>query len=311
MMHFLKDTLIPYFHTRILPLKPVQLLWQTGLKWHQDNVQGMAAMLAYYALFSLFPLLLVGLSVAGALVGPETEAYRTVKGAIARHLPSEIQGIVRTTLVSLNTNSAGAGIVGFSLLVFSASTLFAILRQSVNQIWQFEEQEDSTPSVREAAQSFVLNKIFTFVLVLGTALLLLTSLISNIAIRTILELVSQFQSTFAFIEVDELLLTRGLQLSSSVLVLGLATAILFKVLPKVPVSWRDVWLGALLTAFLLVGIQQLASTSVVSIGGRYLSYGVIGSVMVLLVWIFMVCQIFLLGCEFSYVYAHLFGSRRQ
>jgi membrane protein len=94
-------------------------------------------------------------------------------------------------------------------------------------------------------------------------------------------------------------------------VLGLATAILFKVLPKVPVSWRDVWLGALLTAFLLVGIQQLASTSVVSIGGRYLSYGVIGSVMVLLVWIFMVCQIFLLGCEFSYVYAHLFGSRRQ
>jgi membrane protein len=284
---------------------------QTFLKWDRDNAPGMAAALAYYGLFSLFPLLLVILSVLGALVGPDTEAFQTIQTAIVRYLPPEVHDLVKDTVISLNDNSIGAGIVGSLLLLWASTTIFSILRQSVNKIWQSPNRATEAGSVVQVVLFFVTNKLFAFLLVLGTALLMLTALISNIVIKTILELVANFGDTFRFIQIDELQLTRGLQAGSSILILGLAICILFKVLPTISLAWKDVWLGALITALLLVGLQQLTSSSVVSIGGRFLSYGVVGSVMILMLWIFLTCQIFFLGCEFSYVYAHLFGSRQR
>lgn len=303
--------MLQYIRSNILPSKPAQLLIQTWLKWDQDNCPGMAASLSYFALFSLFPILLVILSIIGSFCGPNTEAFQIIKESVARYLPSEVHALIQDTLISLNQNSVGAGIIGFVLLLWTASSVFAILRSSVNKIWRSPSRASETGSVVKMVLFFVANKLFSFLLVLGTALLLLTSLITNIAIKTILELVANFQEFFAFIKVDELQLTKGLQTSSSFLVLALATCILFKILPSAYVSWRDVWLGALLVTSLLVGLQQLVSNSVITIGSHFLSYGVIGSVMILLLWIFLTCQIFLLGCVFSYVYAHLFGSRRH
>lgn len=302
--------MIQFVRSTILPSKPAQLLIQTGLKWDQDNCPGMAASLSYFALFSLFPMLLVILSVIGAFIGPNTEAFQHIQEAVQRFLPPEVHELIRGTVIALYENSVGAGIIGFVLLLWAASSVFAILRSSVNKIWQSPSRASEVGSVPKMVLFFLANKLFSFLLVFGTALLLLASLVSNIAIKTILKLVNTFQETFAFIEVDELQLTRGLQTSSSILILALAACILFKILPSVYVSWRDVWLGALLTALLLVGLQQLVSNSVITIGSHFLSYGVIGSVMILLLWIFLTCQIFLFGCVFSYVYAHLFGSRR-
>lgn len=311
MFRDLKTTVLPYLRSTILPSKPVQLLIQTGLKWDRDNVPGMAAALSYYALFSLFPLLLVLLSILGALVGPETEAFRTIQSAIVRYLPPEVHDLIKDTVVALNNNSVGAGIVGSALLLWASTTVFSILRQSVNRIWQAPNRASESGSVLQMVLFFVTNKLFAFLLVLGTALLMLTSLVSNIVVKALIGLATTFVDTFAFIKVDELQLARGLQTGSSVLILALAICILFKVLPSIPLSWNDVWLGALVAASLLVGLQQLTTNSVVSIGGRFLSYGVIGSVMILMLWIFLTCQIFFIGCELSYVYAHLFGSRRR
>jgi membrane protein len=311
MFRYLKTTVLPYLRSTILPSKPVQLLIQTGLKWDRDNVPGMAAALSYYALFSLFPLLLVLLSILGALVGPETEAFRTIQSAIVRYLPPEVHDLIKDTVVALNNNSVGAGIVGSALLLWASTTVFSILRQSVNRIWQAPNRASGSGSVLQMVLFFVTNKLFAFLLVLGTALLMLTSLVSNIVVKALIGLATTFVDTFAFIQVDELQLARGLQTGSSVLILALAICILFKVLPSIPLSWNDVWLGALVAASLLVGLQQLTTNSVVSIGGRFLSYGVIGSVMILMLWIFLTCQIFFIGCELSYVYAHLFGSRRR
>jgi membrane protein len=95
------------------------------------------------------------------------------------------------------------------------------------------------------------------------------------------------------------------------LALGVAISILFKILPTIELAWRDIWPGALLTTVLLLLLQQLISNSVISLGSRFLSYGVIGSVMMLMLWIFLTCQIFFAGCEFAYVYAHMFGTRRR
>jgi membrane protein len=311
MLRYFKTQVFPFFQSTVLPSKPAQLLIQTGLKWDRDNVPGMAASLSYYALFSLFPLLLVLLSVLGALVGPETEAFQNIQLAIVRYLPVEVHGLIKDTVVALNNNSVGAGLVGSALLLWASTTVFSILRQSVNRIWQAPNRASESGSVLHMALFFVTNKLFAFLLVLGTALMILTSLISTIVVKTLIGLATTFVETFAFIQIDELQLTQGLQAGSSILILALAICILFKVLPSVPLSWNDVWLGALVTAALLVGLQQLTTNSVVSIGGRFLSYGVIGSVMILMLWIFLTCQIFFIGCELSYVYAHLFGSRRR
>ncbi len=303
--------MLRYIRSTILPSKPAQLLIQTAIKWDQDNCPGMAASLSYFALFSLFPILLVILSVLGWLIGPNTAVFQSIQEAVQRYLPSEVHGLIKDTVIALNENSVGAGIIGFVVLLWTASSVFAILRSSVNKIWRSPSRVSEAGSIVKMILFSVMNKLFSFLLVLGSALLLLASLISNIAIKTILELVANFQETFAFIEIDELQLTKGLETSSSFFVLALVTCILFKILPSVYVGWQDIWLGALLTASLLVGLQQLVSNSVISIGSRFLSYGVIGSVMILLLWIFLTCQIFLLGCVFSYVYAYLFGTRRH
>ncbi|AFZ34273.1 ribonuclease BN [Stanieria cyanosphaera PCC 7437] len=311
MIRYIRSTLLPYIRSTILPSKPAQLLLQTGLKWDRDNCSGMAAALSYYALFSLFPMLLVILSVISSLIGSNTEAFQHIKEVIERFLPPEVHDLIKGTIIALNENSVGAGIVGFGLLLWTGSTVFAILRNSVNQIWRSHNPTSAPEPIWMAVISFLINQLLAFLLVFGIALLLLTSLISKIAIETVLKLVATFEGNFSLIQVDELLLTKGLQTSSSFFILALAACILFKILPSVYVTWRDVWLGALLTALLLVVLQQLVSNSVISIGSQFVAYGVIGSVMILLLWIYLTCQIFFIGCEFSYVYAHLFGSRRH
>lgn len=300
-----------YIRSTLLLSKPAQLLIQTGLKWDRDDCSGMAASLSYFTLFSLFPMLLVVLSIIGAWISPNTESFQYIQNAVEQFLPPEVHGLIKSTVIALNENSVGAGVIGFSLLLWAASSVFAILRSSVNKIWQLPNQVSETGSVHKVVLFFVMNRLFSFLLVFGTALLLLTSLISNIVIRTLLKLLANFQELYSFIRVDELQLTRGLQTSSSFLILACALCILFKILPLVYVGWQDVWLGALLTALLLVGLQQLVSNSVITLGSHFLSYGVIGSVMILLLWIFLTCQIFLFGCVFTCVYAHRFGSRRR
>jgi membrane protein len=309
MIRYIRSTLLPFIQN-ILASKPVQLLVKTWLKWDQDNCPGMAASLSYYALFSLFPLLLVILSVLGFLIGPNTAAAQSIQEAVRSNLPPEVHDLIRGTLVSLNENSVGAGIIGSFLLLFASSAIFGVLRASVNRIWRSPSRVTEAGSPVKMALFFVFNKLFSFLLVLGSALLLLVSLLADIAVKTILQLIATFQDTFSFIKVDELQLTRGLQTGSSFLILAIVACVLFKVLPSVYIAWGDVWISALLTAALVGGLQLLVSNSVISIGSHFLSYGVIGSVMILMLWIFLTFQIFLFGVVLSYVYAYLYGSRR-
>jgi membrane protein len=311
MLQYMRSRLLPYVRTQILPTKPAQLIIQTWLKWDRDNVPGMAAALSYYALFSLFPLLLVILSVVGALVGPDSDAFLSIQEVIGRYLPTDVHDLIRDTMISLNQNSVGAGLIGFGILLFAASTIFAILKRSVNQIWESPSRVSEAGSPTKMALFFVVNKLSAFLLVLATALLLLASLVSNIVIRIILTLLGTFQETFALLNIDPVALHQWLEESWSVVVLGLAIAGLFRILPSIKLSWGDIWPGALLTTLLLAGLQWLVSNSVISLGSRFISYGVIGSVMVLMLWIFLACQIFFAGCEFSFVYAHMFGSKRR
>ena len=297
--------------TRIIQSKPVQLVIRLLLKWQRDECLEMGAALAYYGIFSLFPLLLVILSIVGFLLGTDTDVYNQLLSLAQSSLPPAAYSIVVSTLLHLNQNSIGAGLVGFLLLLFTASNVFGALNRFVNKIWQVRIEQHSNNNLIASTLNFLKGKILAFGLVLGTVLLMLLSLLSRIAIDVILNIVDNFNQSIDFIAIDTLLLLKGLQKGTILMLLILAIMVLFKILPSTKVAWGDVWLGALITAVLYRFLQYLVRNSIIQIGSRFLSYGVVGSVMILLLWIYLMCQIFLLGCEFTYVYAHLFGSRRQ
>ncbi len=299
------------FKTRIIQSKPVQLIIQTLLKWQQDECSEMGAALAYHAIFSLFPLLLVILSLVGGLLGSDTDVYNQIIRLAKSSLPPSAYSLVVSTLFHLNSSSVGAGLIGFALLLFAASNVFGALDRFVDKIWQAQKVQPAHNNLLLSVLNFVKGKLYAFGLVLGTAILLLFSLVSRIAIEVIHNFVDEFNQSINFISIDTLLLIEGLQKGAIFLLLSLGIMVLFKILPSAQIAWGDVWLGALITTALIRLLQYLVRNSIVQIGSQFLSYGVVGSVMILLLWIYLTCQLFFLGCEFTYVYAHLVGSRRQ
>lgn len=161
------------------------------------------------------------------------------------------------------------------------------------------------------ALNFLWKRLFAFLMVLGSAGLIFVSLVSNLAIDTLLKMVSGFSAHINLVSIDQVLLLHWLQAGVSFLLLALVVMVLFMVLPSTRIALTDVWLGGLLTALLWVILQQLISNSVISLGSRFRSYGVVGGVMVLMLWIYLTSQIFFLGGEFTYIYAHMFGSRKH
>lgn len=303
--------MIQFVRDRLLPSKPAQLLLQTGLKWQRDSCSAWGAALSYYALFSLFPILLVALSVLGRVLGPEAALMQQFSQLELNWLPPDARDIVENTVIALNRSSTGAGIIGFALLLYSASTVFGVLNQAVDAIWNADLAKATTIPLRQTVIRYFVNRAIAFLLVFSTCLWLLASLLSQLWVESVVRFVDRFQSWLPWLDINEIPLSEGIDYGLSMATIACSTLVLLKMLPAVRVAWRDIWPGALLTATLFFLLQWLVTNSIVSMGSHYASYGVIGSVMILLLWIYFTCQIFFLGCEFSYVYSCLFGTRRH
>ena len=297
--------------TKIIQSKFLQLITKTFLKWQRDECWEMGAALAYYGIFSLFPLLMVILSIVGFFLGTDTNVYSQLLRWAQDSLPSAAYSLVISTMRHLNQSRLGAGLVSFFLLLFTASNFFGALNRFVNKIWQVQTKRHSNNHLIAIALNFLKNRLLAFGIVLGISLLMILSLLTDIAIRVILKIVNNVNQTISFIKIDTLLLIRSFEVITVLLIVSLAFVVLFKILPSTQVALGDVWLGSLVTTSLFWLLKYLVSNSIVKIGSQFLSYGVVGSVMILMLWIFFTCQIFLLGCEFTYVYAHLYGSYRQ
>jgi len=302
---------IEHLHLQIQRSKVAQLLIRTVIKWQKDECLEMGASLAYYALFSLFPILMVILSIFGLFLGPNTSIYQQILTIAQGALPAEAFNMVKDTLINLNQSSVGAGLIGFGLLLMTASKIFEALNRSVDRIWDVIKSPEKNQKFKHIALTAVKDKIFSFLLVLSSAFLILLSLLSNIAIKIIVEIVAHFKEAINWLQIDDLLLIKALQVSISLLLSTAVVMFLFKTLPSTRIYWRDIWLGSVLTVALMSLLQHLVSSGIISIGGQFRAYGVIGNVMVLMLWIYLTIQIFFLGCEFTYVYTHLFGSRAR
>ena len=266
-----------------------QQLWA---KWQADNIGGLGAALAYFALFALFPLLLVMLSVVGYVVDPRSfDLQNSLLGAIDS---SDLRSLISDTLSSLRNSRGQAGLIGFFTLLLAASGIFAALDQAMNVIWA-APPKPAAKDILRAVWQFVKDKLITFLLVLGCALLLVFSIISTVVIAAL--------SGYASGLISNGLLWQTLQFVVSTLLLGLGLMVLFKVMPNTPVAWRDAAVGALCSALLLALLQKVIGIYLSQ--ANYSSYGAVGGVMALMVYFYLTSQVILLGAACAAVTAHM------
>lgn len=273
-----------------------KLFMQAGQAWVDDYAPSMGAAIAYYTVFSLAPLLVILIAIAGALFGREAVQGLVVaelSGLVGREGAQMVQALVASA--SDTDRGKVAGVVGGVLLLVGATTVFAELQRSLDRIWQVPEQQ------RPAGLWGVLRaRLLSFGLILGVAFLLMVSL----AVSTALSALGQWSGTL--VPGWERLL-RVLHLGVSMAVFTGLFALIYKLLPSAPIAWRDVWVGAVTTS-LLFAVGKWAIGVYLGRSGVNESFAAAGALVVLLAWVYYAALVFLLGAEFTKVYAR---ARRQ
>jgi membrane protein len=279
------------------PKEAFSLLKATLFEWLDDQAPTLGAALAYYTVFSLAPLLIITIGIAGLVFGAEAaqgQIFDQLRGLLGEASSKAMQEIVQSASAEPKTGVV-ATVIGFVTLLFGASGVFGQLQASLNIIWGVQPKPDRgiLGIIRDRTLSF------GFILVLG--FLLLVSLLLTAAIAFVGK---QFGTMVPGMEALIQLLNSILSLA----VITLLFAMMFKILPDAKIAWRDVWIGAFITA-LLFTIGKFALGFYLGRSGVASSYGAAGSLIVLLLWVYYSSQIVFFGAEFAQVYANRFGSR--
>jgi membrane protein len=265
------------------------LVKQAGLGWIKDDASSMGAALAFYSAFSLAPLLLIVMAVAGLVYGPDRAREAVVMQFSALIGPvgaDAIGGLLKAAAVS--GTGAVATAVGVILLLIGATTVLAELETDLDKIWEAPPRHDS------GVMSILRTRLLSFGMILGIGFLLIVSLIASSVIAA---MSAQWDAASHS--------TRGLAVADFVLAVVIFTALfgmLYKWLPNVRIAWHDVWTGALTTA-VLFNLGRLAIGAYLGRSATASAYAAAGSVLVLLLWLYYSAQIFLFGAEFTWVRA--------
>jgi len=274
-----------------------KLISQSVSAWIDDDAQSMGAAIAYYTIFSIAPLLVIVIAIAGRIFGADAvhgEEANQLQDLIGKDAALAVQALIAEA--AQPAQNAIAASIGALLLIFGATTVFAEVQTALDRIWQVPPSPTERGWLR-----LVRTRLLSFGLVLALGFLLLVSLLFSVAVaalgtwwsarmggwETILQLLNLLVS---------LLVTTGL------------FAMIYKLMPRARIAWRDVWIGAAVTA-LMFEIGKLLIALYVGKSGIASTFGAAGSLAVVLVWVYYSAQIFLLGAEFTWVYAHHGGSR--
>ena len=274
-----------------------QMLKQSVWAWNEDYAPSMGAALAYYTVFSLAPLLIIVIAVAGLAFG-ESAARGEVVSQLGGFIGTEGAKAVQDLLASASRPSSGitAAIIGVVTLMLGATSVFAELQGALDRIWR-------APAIQQASGviSLLRSRLLSFGMVIAMGFLLLVSLIIGAALSA----VGRWGGTMIADGVDVLQLL-NLAVGFAITTLLFATA--YRILPRVRIAWSDVWIGALVTAILFTLGKYLIGVYI-GRAGVSSSFGAAGSIVVILLWVYYSAQIFLLGAEFTWVFAHRHGSR--
>lgn len=271
------------------------LIKQTAVDWSEDDASRLAASLAYYAAISIAPLVLVIISVAGFVFG-EDAARGAIMDQVGGLVGYDSAATVESMVEGADKPRTGlfATIVGVAVLLFGASGVFGELQSSMNVIWEVE------PKPGGGVWRFIRTRFLSLSMVFGVAFLLMISLVVSAGLTALGDVIAGFVPGAPII-------WQLVGYLASFAIISLLFAMIFKVLPDAKVRFRDVWIGALVTAGLfqlgkfLVGIY-IAKADVAS------GYGAAGSVVVMLLWIYYSAQIFFFGAEFTQAYAKMSGT---
>lgn len=271
------------------------LIKETASDWLDDDASTLAAALAYYALLSLAPLLVISISVAGWFLGTEAARGR-VAGELGGIVGGQAAQGIQAVVASAEEPKKGvlAAVVGIVTLFVGASGVFGQLQTSLNTVWEVKAKPD------RGFWGKVKDRFFSFTMVLGVAFLLLVSLVLSSVLSSLGTLMADTLPGGAMV-------WQIINFALSFAVVTLLFALIFKFIPDVKVNWRDVWLGAAVTALLFAIGKQLLGVYLgkAAVGS---SYGAAGSIVALVVWVYYAAQILFLGAEFTQVHARRRGG---
>lgn len=283
-----------------LPKKSWTLLKNTVSSFQEDRCLQMAAALAYYTVFSLPPLLVLVITVASIQFGEDVVQGRLqheISEVIGSQGAEQVQVMISNASESLEARgSIWATLLGMGALIFGATGAFAQLQKALNQAWGVRPDPE-----RSGILTFLLKRLLSFGMILGTGFLLLVSLLLSALLSAI---GSGLQEWIPGMPLN---LSRVLDFVLSLGVITVLFAAIFRILPDAQIGWRDVGVGALATACLFVVGKMLI--------GLYLgqsnpgsTYGAAGSLAIIMLWIYYSSVIILLGAEFTQAWACRFGK---
>jgi membrane protein len=269
-----------------------QIIKAAANAWMDDYAPSMGAALSYYTLFSLAPLLVLIIAIAGMVFGQDAAQGAIIaqlQGIMGEEGATAVQGLLKAA----REPSTGivASIVGAFLLLLGATAIFAELQTDLDRIWQVPAKEK--PS---GLWGWLRSRVLSFGLVLGLAFMLMISLVVSAALAASSEWLGGGNAA-------ESVLANALNFIASLALFTVLFAMIYKIMPTAKISWHDVWMGAAVTALLfnvgksLIGLY-LAKSSVAS------GFGAAGSFVILVAWFYYSAQIFLFGAEYTWVYAN-------
>ena len=275
----------------------VALFKNTASEWIQDKCPQLGAALAYFTVFSLAPLVLVLLAVFGLIFGSSEQAQQKITEQLQYFIdPSGVKVIQD---IAANASKPHSGIIattiGIVLALFGASGVFGQLQDALNTIWGVR------PKPGGGIMGFIRTRFLSFAMVGGVCFLLLVSLTVETLLRGLRQYLQNMMPGG-----DIVALTLFLLFDMAVVVL--LFAMIFRYLPDAKIEWRDVWVGATLTA-VLFALGKFALGFYLGSGAAGSAYGAASSLITLLLWIYYAAQILLFGAEFTQVYANTYGAR--
>jgi len=270
--------------------KAWQLLKRTYTKWNEDHAPGLGAALSYYTVFSLAPLLMIVIAIAGFVFGQEA-AQGQIMGQIQGLVGEESAKAIQTMIEEARKPAAGilATVIATVMLLFGATGVFAQLQESLNIIWQVKEKPG------EGMWKMLKERFISLLAVLGTGFLLLISLVMSAGLSAV-------GATLEHVLPGPEFVLQIINFLVSFAVVTLLFAMIYKLLPDTPIRWGDVWIGASITS-LLFTIGKFFIGLYLGKSEVGVAYGAAGSLVVILIWVYYASQIFLFGAEFTAVYA--------
>jgi membrane protein len=259
----------------------------------------LGAALSYYTVFSLAPLLVIVISVAGLIFGADAARgaiFAQIDGLMGAEAAKGIQDLL-SSVSKPSTGILGA-VLGVVVLLIGATTVFGELQDALDRIWRAPARATSS-----GLMTLVRTRLLSFGMILGIAFLLVVSLVTGAGVSALGKWWSGwFEGWEVLAQIINTLV--GFLMTTAVF------ALIYKLMPRVKVSWGDVWVGAAVTALLFTVGRFLISLYIGKTGVAS-GFGAAGSIAVIFVWVYYSAQIFLVGAEFTWVYAQHFGSRRD